>query len=135
MPPLKIRYRTWFLALNVAMAFLLILLAWYTQSTYRIILGAIWILISLNNMYTNAVLELTDQQLILRNGLGIVSQNYDYKGKNIVVREKAIYLDEKRVYKHLFTFSPLDFERVRAYLDSRNPELNLGRHLIENDLS
>jgi hypothetical protein len=135
MPPLKIRYQTWFLAFNIIMAFLLILLSWYTHSLYRVVLGAIWLLISVNNIYNNSILELTDEELILRNGLGIIAKRYLYKKSKIVVRDKAIYLDDKRIYKHLFTFSESDFECVRTYLVSNNPELNLDRHLIEDERS
>lgn len=133
MPPLKIRYQIWFLALNILMAFLLILLAWYTHSLYRVGLGSIWLLISLNNIYNNSILELTDTELILRNGLGVVAKRYAYKESRVLVRDKAIYLDDKRVYKHLFTYLESDFERVRAYLVLNNPELNLDRHLIEEE--
>jgi hypothetical protein len=133
MPPLKIRYQIWFLALNIMMAFLLILLAWYTHSLYRVGLGAIWLLISLNNIYNNSILELTDTELIVRNGLGVVAKRHAYKKSRVVVRDKAIYLDDKRVYKHLFTYLESDFERVRAYLVLNNPELNLDRHLIEEE--
>lgn len=133
MPPLKIRYQIWFLVFNIMMALLLILLAWYTDSLYRIILGAIWLLIGSSNIYNNSILELTNEELILRNGLGIIAKRYLYKESNIVVRDKAIYLNDKRIYKHLFTFSESDFERVRTYLISNNPELNLGRHLIEDE--
>lgn len=135
MPPLKIRYQFWFLALNVMMAFLLVLLAWYTQSLYRVVLGGIWLLISLNNIYNNSILELTDEELILRNGLGVIAKRHSYKESTVVVRNKAIYLDDKRVYKHLFTYLESDFERVRAYLVLKNPELNLDRHLIEEEPS
>jgi hypothetical protein len=135
MPPLKIRYQFWFLALNITMAFLLILLAWYTQSLYRVVLGAIWLLISLNNIYNNSILELTEEELILRNGLGVIAKRHSYKKQRIVVRNKSIYLDDKRVYKHLFTYLESDFERVRAYLVLNNPELNLERHLIEDEPS
>ena len=133
MPPLKIRYQIWFLALNIMMAFLLILLAWYTHSLYRVGLGGIWLLISLNNIYNNSILELTETELILRNGLGVVAKRHLYKKSRVVVRDKAIYLDDKRVYKHLFTYLESDFERVRTYLVLNNPELNLDRHLIEDE--
>lgn len=135
MPPLKIRYQAWFLAFNIIMALFLILLAWYTQSLYRVILGAIWLLIGLNNAYNNAVLELTNEELILRNGLGLIAKRFAYKDSSIEVKNKAIYLDNKRIYKHLFTFLEPDFERVRTYLVLNNPELNLDRHLIEDEPS
>ncbi|CAA6811604.1 MAG: Unknown protein [uncultured Aureispira sp.] len=134
MLPLKIRYQSWFLAVNIIMAFLLILLSWYTHSLYRVGLGAIWMLISLNNIYNNSILELTDEELILRNGLGVVAKRYSYKESRVVVRDKAIYLDDKRVYKHLFTYLEADFERIRDCLVLNNPELNLDRHLIEDEL-
>lgn len=135
MPPLKIRYQTWFLAFNMMMALLLILLSWYTQSLYRVVLGAIWLLISLNNIYNNTILEVTSQELILRNGLGVIGKRYSYKEGKIMVRDKAIYFNDKRIYKHLFTFSESDFERVRTYLVSNNPDLNLDRNLIEDESS
>ena len=135
MPPLKIRYQTWFLALNIIMALFLILLSWYTASLYRAALGAIWLLISLNNIYNNSILEVSREELILRNGLGVIAKRYLYKENSVEVRDKAIYLNDKRVYKHLFTFSESDFEAVRTYLVSNSPALNLDRHLIEDERS
>lgn len=133
MPLLKIRYQTWFLALNMIMALLLLFLSWYTQSLYRIVLGVIWLLISCNNMYNNSVLELTEEELILRNGLGVIAKRYQHKKAKVVVRDQTIYVNEKRVYRHQFTFSRDDFERIREYLVLDNPELNLDRHLIEDE--
>jgi len=135
MLPLRIRYQTWFLAFNTMMALFLILLSWYTESLYRIVLGVIWLLISCNNIYNNAILELTNEELILRNGLGVIAKRYLYKEGKIMVRDKAIYLNNKRIYKHLFTFSESDYEYVRTYLVSSNPDLNLDQHLIEDEPS
>ena len=131
---LKIRYKSWFLVVNITMAFVLILLSWYMHSFYRIVLGAIWMLISLNNVYNNSILELTDKELILRNGLGVIAKRYAYKESKVLVRDKAIYIDDKRVYKHLFTYLEADFEVVKERLVLNNPELNLDRHLVEDEL-
>jgi len=91
-------------------------------------------LISLNNVYNNSILELTDKELILRNGLGVIAKRYAYKESKVLVRDKAIYIDDKRVYKHLFTYLEADFEVVKERLVLNNPELNLDRHLVEDEL-
>lgn len=115
------------------MALFLILLSLYTNSFYRVILAVIWLLIGLNNAFNNAVLEVNETEIILRNGLGIVTKNYPYQKGRVRVNDKEIYFNEKRIYRHSFTFSRNDFELIREYLTSKNPELNLGRHLVDDD--
>ncbi|WP_264789090.1 hypothetical protein [Aureispira anguillae] len=115
------------------MAFFLILLSLYTDSVYRIILGLIWLVIGLNNAYNNAVLEVTETTISIRNSLGIITKRYAYREGDISIRKQEIYFNKERIYKHLFTFSQADFEQVSAYLTSENPELNLGRHLVADD--
>lgn len=133
MPSLKIRYQFWFLALIIMMALFLIFLSLYTNSFYRVILAVIWLIIGLNNAFNNAILEVNETEIILRNGLGIVTKRYAYQEGRVRVSDKEIYFNEERIYKHSFTFSRDDFELIREYLTLKNPELNLDRHLVDDD--
>ena len=129
----KIRYRVWFLVLLTSMALLLMMLSIYTNSMYRLGLALIWLTIGLNNWYNNAVLELTDEELLTRNGLGFITGRYAYLEGEVEVRAKQIYFNQKKIYSHSITFVEEDFEKVREYLTSNNPELNLVRHLVPDE--
>jgi hypothetical protein len=133
MIPLKIRYRFWFLAIVIVMALFLMFLSLYTQSNYRLALAIIWLVIGLNNWRNNSVLDVTSTEIMTRNGLGIVTKRYAYQEGEVEVRDKQIFFNKKKIYSHSITFLEEDFEKVREYLTTENPELNLIRHLVPED--
>ena len=133
MTPLKIRYRFWFLTIVIVMALVLMLLSLYTDSNYRLVLAIIWLVIGLNNWRNNSVLDITATEILTRNGLGIVTKRYAYQEGEVEVRNKQIFFNKKKIYSHSVTFVEEDFEKVREYLTIKNPELNLGRHLVSED--
>ncbi len=133
MPPLTIRYKPIFTYGQLIMALLLLFLAFYTGSMYRAVLAAVWMIIVANNMLNNSVLDVTETEILVKNSLGMISKRYVYQEGAVEVRDKQIFFDKQKIFSHSFFFSEEDFEKVREYLTLKNPELNLGRHLVDDD--
>jgi hypothetical protein len=133
MPPLKIRYKFGFIVAQLIAAFFLLFLSAYTASMPRIVLACFWLLIGFINLVNNSVLELNSKEIIVKNGLGLVAKRYAINKGAIEVKRKQIYLNNKKIYTHSFFFDEEDFVKVRDYLTTNNPNLNLGRHLIAED--
>lgn len=110
MPPLKIRQRLGFVFTQLLMALFLIFLSLYTGSNYRLILGVIWLLIGLNSLRNNSILEVTEKELLVRNGLGMISKRFAYKEGEVEVRGKKIFINQQKIYSHSFFFVEEDFE-------------------------
>ncbi|MCH2021391.1 MAG: hypothetical protein MK207_02825 [Saprospiraceae bacterium] len=133
MLPLKIRYKFGFIIAQLIAAFFLLFLSVYTASMTRIILACLWLLIGFINLINNSVLELHVNEIIVKNGLGFVAKRYMISQDQIEVKKRQIYLKNKLIFTHTFLYEVEDFVKVRDYLTMNNSNLNLGRHLIEED--
>ena len=129
--PLKIRYKSGLLLAQLIAALFLIFLSLYTGSVYRVTLAAVWLVIGFVNYFNNSILVITQTEILVKNGLGMVSGHYPLNDADIEVRNKKIYYNKKKIFSHSFIFVEEDFNRIREFLTDNNPNLNLQRHLVD----
>ena len=132
MLPLKIKYNPYFCAAQFVIGALLLGLAIYTENWLHTTLAIILLLMSFRG-WQGAVLELHNEEIWIKNGLGIVLKRIAYKNELVEIRENEILINKKKVYKHSFMFIRSDFDEVKAFLAAQNPTDNLQRHLINDD--
>jgi hypothetical protein len=83
--------------------------------------------------WQGAILELDEKEIRIKNGLGIVLKRIAYQEELVEVTENEIWINKKKVFAHSFIFIREDFEEVKTFLATQNPNANLQRHLINDD--
>jgi hypothetical protein len=131
--PLIIRYKSGLLLAQLIAALFLIFLSLYTGSVYRVVLAAVWLVIGFVNLFNNSILEITPDEILVKNGLGMVSRRYSLNDADIEVRNKKIFYNKKKIFTYSVLFVEDDFNRIREFLTDNNPNLNLQRHLIDGN--
>jgi hypothetical protein len=132
LPLLKIRYNPYFCASQFFIAVLLLSLALYTDNWLQALLALILLTMSFRN-WRGGILELYEEEIWIKNGLGIVLKKVSFKNEPIEIRADKIIINNKTIYKHSFMFVRPDFDEVKAFLAAQNPNNNLQRHLITDD--
>ena len=131
--PLKIRYKSGLLFAQLIAALFLVFLSLYKGSVYRVVLAAIWLVIGFVNLFNNSILEITADEIIVKNGLGMVAGRYSLNNTDIEVRNKKIFYNKKKIFSYSVLFVEDDFNKIREFLTGNNPNLNLQRHLIDGN--
>lgn len=114
-------------------ALLLLGLSIYIQSKLQIGLACIWLLTGVRN-YNASILEVTEEEIILKNSWGFITKKHKYKEADIEIKGNRIFLNKKKIYTHSFMFLRQDFKKVCAFLLEQNPANNLQRHLIGEEV-
>ncbi len=130
MLPLYIRYQPLVAPLQITLGLALLFLSIYSFSPWQILLAIGWISIALFNRKV-AILELTDDKIIVKHTAGYVAYSGSYHDKLVEVTDNEIIINDKKVYVHSILYNREEFEQVRTYLATTYPENNLKRHLID----
>ncbi len=112
------------------MAILILGLSVYKFNYLRIGLALIWVVITFSN-WNVTVFEIQEEGILAQTGFLGNKRFYPFNEVVLKVQGNAILANGKRIYRHNFMFDKQDFTEVVAFLSSKYPDENLGRHLIE----
>lgn len=130
MQPIYIRQKKWIPPFQVCLGIAALILAIYSFSIWKIILGFFWIVMAIIN-YKLPALEIVSNKMITRTAMGNILYSGTYQHPELEILDDQIKIGSKKIYIHSFVYNDREFTQVKVFLATQNPENNLKRHLIE----
>lgn len=130
MLPIYIRQKKWIPPFQICLGIAALVLAIYSFSIWKILLGCFWIFMAIVN-YKLPALEIIEDKMVTRTALGTILYNGTCHHPELEILDDEIKIGSKKIYIHSFVYNDKEFAQVKAFLATQNPENNLKRHLIE----